>query len=110
VREQRDAAKYLQNETKVRSQKTNGKEFEMHGWGPQMGWGTMICGGTVGLLILIALVVIVVYLLTRSSTGRGQTESTPASKTAMEVLKERYARGEITRDEYMEMREHLREP
>jgi len=74
-----------------------------------MGWGTMICGGTVGLLILAALVVIVVLLFTRRSTGRGETESRSASKTAMEILKERYARGEITRDEYVEMREHLRE-
>ena len=81
----------------------------MHWWGPRMGWGTMICGGTVGLLILAALVLIVVLLFTRRSTGRGETESRPATQTAMEILKERYARGEITRDEYMEMREHLRE-
>jgi putative membrane protein len=74
-----------------------------------MGWGTMICGGTVGLLILAALVVIVVLLFTRRSTERGETENRPVTQTAMEILQERYARGEITRDEYMEMREHLRE-
>lgn len=81
----------------------------MHWWDPRMGWGAMICGGGLGLLILAALVVVVVLLLTRRSTERGEAESKPASRTAMDILKERYARGEITRDEYLEMREHLRE-
>ena len=68
-----------------------------------MGWGTMICGGALGLLILVALVVVVVLLLSRSPAGRGKAESTPASQTPLEILKERYARGEITREEYQEM-------
>jgi putative membrane protein len=86
-----------------------GKEFEMHWWDPRMGWGTMICGGTLGLLVLAALVVVVILLLTRSSTGNNRTPSRTTGQTPMEILQERYARGEITRDEYQEMREHLRE-
>jgi len=77
-----------------------------------MGWGTtMLCGGVLGLLILAALVVIAVLLFTRASTERGEArgKQMPASQTPMEILKERYARGEITRQEYQEMREHLRE-
>jgi putative membrane protein len=81
----------------------------MHGWNPGMGWGTMICGGILGLLILAALVVIVVLLFTRTPTERGEASSRPASKTPMDILKERYARGEITKEEYQEIREHLRE-
>jgi putative membrane protein len=82
----------------------------MH-WGPGMGWGAMICGGAIGLLLLVALVVFVIWLLT-SSSSRGRTSmggGTTPPKTAMEILKERYARGEITREEYLEMREHLHE-
>jgi putative membrane protein len=82
----------------------------MH-WGPGMGEGAMICGGAIGLLLLIALVVLVIWLITRtSSQGRTPTGGgTTPPKTALEILKERYARGEITREEYLEMREHLRE-
>jgi putative membrane protein len=81
----------------------------MHGWNPGMGWGTLICGGILGLLILAALVVIVVLLFTRSSAERGEASGRAASQAPMDILKERFARGEITREEYQEMREHLRE-
>jgi putative membrane protein len=74
-----------------------------------MGWGTMICGGVFGLLVLAALFVIAVLLLTRISTERGQASSGPTSQNPTDILKERYARGEITSKEYLEMREHLRE-
>ncbi|MDH4179550.1 MAG: SHOCT domain-containing protein [Armatimonadota bacterium] len=78
----------------------------MH-WGPGMGWGVMICGGAIGLLFLIALVVLVIWLITRTSTGKPSTER--PSQTPLEILKERYARGEITEEEYLEMRDRLRE-
>jgi putative membrane protein len=79
----------------------------MHWWDPRMGWGAMLCGGTLGLLLLAALVVVVVLLLTRSSTrGKGATRG-PPSRTPMEILQERYARGEITREEYQEMRRDI---
>ena len=78
----------------------------MH-WAPGMGWGAMICGGSLALLLLLALVGLVVWLITRTSVERPpsrQPEGTP-----LEILKARYARGEITHDEYVEMRERLRE-
>jgi len=84
----------------------------MH-WGPGIGWGEVICFGAVGLVLLAGLIALVIWLLTstssrsRASTGEGTTP--PRPKTPMEILKERYARGEITQEEYLEMREHLRE-
>jgi putative membrane protein len=85
----------------------------MH-WGPGIGLGEVICFGAVGLVLLAGLIALVIWLLTsasskgRTSTGEG-TKPPPPPKTPMEILKERYARGEITREEYLEMREHLRE-
>jgi putative membrane protein len=82
----------------------------MH-WGPGIGWGEMICVGAVGLVLLAGLIALVIWLLTSASSRGGSSiggRSTPP-KTPMEILKERYARGEITQEEYLEMREHLRE-
>jgi putative membrane protein len=73
------------------------------GYGGMMGgfgWVWMI----VGLLGLIALVGVVVYLLTRNS--KQQTIST--DNNALNILKQRYARGEITREEYSRMLEVLK--
>jgi uncharacterized membrane protein len=70
----------------------------------------MLCGGATLVLLLGGLIALAVVLLTRTSSGRepsgGSTAST--SPTPMEILKARYARGEITKEEYTEMREHLR--
>ena len=78
----------------------------MH-WGPGMNWGAIICGGSLALLLLLALVGLVIWLITRSSAGRpsgGRPEQTP-----LDILKRRYARGEISQEEYTEMKERLRE-
>lgn len=79
--------------------------------GPGIGWAELICVGAVGLVLLAGLIAFVIWLLT-SASSRSRTSiggGTTPPKTAMEILKERYARGEITREEYLEMREHLRE-
>jgi len=84
----------------------------MH-WGPGIGWGEVICFGAVGLVLLAGLIALVIWLLTSTSsrgrTSTGEGTAPPRPKTPMEILKERYARGEITQEEYLEMREHLRE-
>jgi putative membrane protein len=78
----------------------------MH-WGPGTGWAALICGGSIALLLLIALVALVIWLITRTSTEKpspGQPAQTP-----LDILKERYARGEITQEEYLDMKDRLRE-
>jgi putative membrane protein len=79
---------------------------------PGIGLVEVICVGAVGLVVLAAFIALVVWLLTGASS-KGRTSfgggTTPPPKTPMEILKERYARGEITREEYLEMREHLSE-
>lgn len=68
------------------------------------GWGWMWLVGLLSLLLLIALVVGVVWAVTRS--GR-PGPSDPASR-AREILNERYARGEISTEEYRERLDALR--
>ncbi len=83
----------------------------MHGFG--FGWGGMIFGGLLTLLfwvVVIALVVFAVRALSRSGSGRATPPAGspgPAPDQALEILRERYARGEITKDEYTSMRQDL---
>lgn len=77
-------------------------------WGHGFSWGWMLFGGLMMLLFwggLIALVVLVVRGLSGPTNTAGSSSSEVTSNTALDILKERYARGEITQTEYEEMRE-----
>jgi putative membrane protein len=72
-----------------------------HGyWGGPGWWG--IVGGLASLLVLV-LVVVFIASLVRNRPGAGPG----ASSSAIRVLEERYARGEISRDEFLERRAAL---
>lgn len=73
----------------------------MHGWDMMYwGWGGVLLFGTFW-IILIGLVIWIVYSL-------GRKKQDPSPKTPQDILKERYARGEIDRSEYMEKMQDLR--
>lgn len=75
------------------------------GWNGHMGWGGgwwMLIWGT---LMMAGLVVLVVWLIRATSTGGGGihgsgTETSLAS--ARRILAERYARGDLSTEEYRE--------
>ena len=83
----------------------------MHGFG--FGWGGMILGGLLTLLfwgVIIALIVFAVRALSRPGSGRATPSAgSPgqAPDQALEILRERYARGEISKDEFNTMRQDL---
>ncbi len=67
-------------------------------------------GGLGGLLVLVLLVVGGVYLfraLDHKAATRNHTQRT-AEDGALQLLRERYARGEIDHDEYQRRKEDLR--
>lgn len=66
--------------------------FGMHGWGMLLFWG----------LILIAVVALV-----RSVKGPAAAVPARQPEDALGILRERYARGELCRDEFQTMREQL---
>jgi len=70
------------------------------GWGLGMGWGF----GLMHVLWWTALVVGVVALF-RWSSGGGRR---PGRDSALQILRERYARGEIDKIEFDERASHLR--
>lgn len=70
-------------------------------WGPWGGWGF---GMGLLWLLFVTLLVVGVVLVVRGSAGGA---SRPADRTALDILDERFARGEIDRDEYEERRRVL---
>lgn len=69
---------------------------------PMMGWGIALA---LWPLVLLAIVTGIVWLV--RTLGERSSQSGPAN-SAMRILEERFARGEIDRDEFEERRRTLR--
>jgi len=69
--------------------------FEGHGWG--MGWWWII-----GLIIIVAVVLTLVKSMNTNSSSNPHS-----GKSALDILKERYARGEIDNEEYKKKKSDL---
>lgn len=76
------------------------------GWNGHFGMGF---GGGLFMLLFWLVVIVGIVLLIRwlVSTGTRGTEG-GGGRSALDILKERYARGEIDEKEYEEKRRHLR--
>lgn len=72
------------------------------------GWSGMLFGPLM-MILFIAVVVAIVVLIVRWLGGSRATGSGAAARTAVDILEERYARGEIDRDEFEERRRVLTE-
>ena len=69
--------------------------FVGHGWSMGLWW-------IIGLVVLVALVLIVIW-----ATNQNRRKDLPGDKNPMDVLKERYARGEIDREEFEQKKRDL---
>lgn len=76
---------------------------EWMGWGS--GWGGMIFGPLM-MIAWLAVLVAVVVLIVRWLGGAGARDVRP-ERTARDILDERYARGEIDREEYQRRRQDI---
>ena len=72
------------------------------------GWGHMLFGGLMMLAFWVAVIVLIVVLV-RWLTGSqgGEPPGAPGRSSALEILEERFARGEIDKDEFEERRRLL---
>lgn len=92
-------------------------DAERYAWGPHMmwwggGWYAMIFGPLFMILflaVLIAAVVIIVRWLGGPSPGTPSLHHAPPGRTPLDILKERFARGEVDKDEFEERRRILGE-
>lgn len=69
--------------------------FGMHGWG--MGWWWII-----GLIVIIAFIMLIVKSMNRNTRPTNANE-----RSALDILKDRYAKGEIDKHEFEERKRSL---
>jgi putative membrane protein len=82
-----------------------------YGCGPGMmgWWGPMSWFGPLGMILFWVLLIIAIVLLVRgirTSRASGNVGG-PAAESAMDILKKRYARGEINKEEFLEKKKAL---
>lgn len=73
------------------------------------GWGGMMGVGMLAWLVILVVIVVAVYLVVRlvqGPTPQGPSRETH-KETPVDILKRRYARGEITKDEFDRMKRDL---
>jgi putative membrane protein len=70
------------------------------GYSSGMGWGFMLAGMLIPLLFIVLIIVgAYLWLTSRKEPVEGDK--------ALAILDERYAKGEITKEQYLEMKAHL---
>ncbi|MFZ3018731.1 MAG: SHOCT domain-containing protein [Gallionella sp.] len=76
--------------------------YDWHGFG---GWGMGF--GFVFMLLFWGLVILGIAALIRWLMTQSSQDKRPRDKTPLEIVQERYARGEIDREEYERMKRDL---
>lgn len=75
-----------------------------YGYGSSMGWLGMGFGMIIHLAFAALIIMAAIWMFKAAFRG-GHREEKPTS--AIEILKQRYAKGEITKEEYQSMKKEL---
>lgn len=78
----------------------------MGGWGHMMGYG-WYGGGVMWLILIVVAVVIIYFVLNLGKNGKILDDST--GESAMDILKKRYAKGEITKEDFDRLKKDIKE-
>ncbi len=73
-----------------------------YGWSWGWGWGMGI-----GMLLYWGLLIAAIFALLKLTSGQGSAIGRAREKSALDLLKERYARGEIEREEFLQKKHDL---
>lgn len=81
-------------------------------WGQHMyglGWGGWLLGGLMMLLFWGGIIALIFFAI-RAFSGSGSraaSKQTNSGESALDILKKRYARGELSKEEYETIRDDL---
>ena len=78
--------------------------MSLSGWG-RMG-GMMFFGGIIWIVVLVLAIVAVMWIAGQRSRA-GRAVAIESKRSGLDILEERYAKGEIQRDEYLEKKRDL---
>jgi putative membrane protein len=67
------------------------------------GWGWMLFGGVFMLIFWIAVIFLVVWGIKKLTENRGSA----AGSNALDIARERYAKGEISQEEFQNIKKHI---
>lgn len=76
----------------------------MWGWDGNLGYGWMGFLGPVFMILFWGLIILGIVALVQRTTGQG---SEPRGNSALRILEERYAKGEISKEEFEEKKKDL---
>jgi putative membrane protein len=71
-----------------------------HGWGMGFGWIFMVL---FWVLVIVGTVFLVRWIVSYGQKGQGMQ----SSETPLDILKKRYAKGEISREQYEQMKKDI---
>ena len=72
-------------------------------WFGSLGWIYLIINLVLIIGTIIALVFLVIWIVKRLSNNNPEQALNNGAQSAVEIAKERYAKGEITREEYQKL-------
>ncbi len=78
-----------------------------------MGFGVMMLGGLLSVVFLVIIIVAAIWLIAMIARGGSVVNprlippAAPAGQTPLDILQMRYARGEITKEQYEQMKRDL---
>ena len=79
----------------------------MMGYGAGLGFGFGWLWMLGFMLLVVGIVVLIAWLVGRNAHASQPTATRPAGQEAVEALQLRFARGEISRDEYLAVKQAL---
>lgn len=80
----------------------NNSQHMTDGWGGGYGMGVMILFW----VLILALIGTLIWFLVRKGSG---SSAKPDNESSLEILKKRFARGEISEDEFHKMKKEISE-
>jgi putative membrane protein len=72
-------------------------------WYGGLGWIGMVINLVISVALIIGLVFLVIWIVKRLNNNNSGRTLYNAPSSAVEIAKERYAKGEITRDEFQKL-------